>query len=356
VLFGEQVVGAVRMGTTCGEQQTAEPELTIRLRQATAEALAEVYPPPDQPPTLPTRPAAGRRDPPLTVEAIRGCLASLTGRPPDGVSAEEAGEVEATLHQAADEAASRVLAALDAYVALFQRLGLGPHEVLAYIRRERRLIAELYFAAREPKPSPDRLRRLGLQLAVDARLPVDGRLERFVAVSAGPGFALRVYPTASAAGVNLPPPTPPISAFSPRASLVLPGLVEGRVDADAIVGRVETLFGRAPEVRDAQEVDEDRELTYAITDDRLQLWVAGVEVTGIEGRDAQKFLKYFCPRPGIRKSGRELERLSSVKITNASQTVGLIRARLGSVTPAARNWLLTRPLRWADGVRIRRAE
>jgi len=48
-----------------------------------------------------------------------------------------------------------------------------------YFRVANRTLVSLYFAARQPQPSPDELKRLALRYALDARRHVEGDLRRF---------------------------------------------------------------------------------------------------------------------------------------------------------------------------------
>jgi hypothetical protein len=108
-----------------------------------------------------------------------------------------------------------------AYEQLFKRLGIGPAQVEDYIRQEWRLLASLYFAAREPMPSADRLCRLAYQLAIDARQPIIGRLLVFEAKETESGWSIRQHDCVASQVIGLPATGHAITEISPWVPQIL---------------------------------------------------------------------------------------------------------------------------------------
>lgn len=289
----------------------------------------------------------------MTTEEIRRNIAGLHRVSLNQVSSEAAKQYHDALIRQAEDCASAIISRFVAYERLFTRLDLMPAEVEPYIRRERRLLASLYFEAREPVPSPHQLRRLVYQLAIDVRHPVEGDLAKIECHQEHDGWRLRVHSTLAHRASALPPPDGDITAFSPLVPHVLACINQTRPDGPRLVNWIELVFGRQPVHQDTLDFSDTRELEFEIDGDHLQLWVGAVEVAGIDRKDEQALLRYFCDNPTGSCTGAELARRLKGKITNPSQAVHSINKALGMVLPEVGEWLLTKPIRWAAGVQVR---
>jgi hypothetical protein len=162
--------------------------------------------------------------------------------------AEQFGAAQVEQYRAAGaEAAAPLAHVLASYARHVAALGVGPNQVRDYLARERRLLGELYHECRTPVPSPDKVRRLALQYALDARSPVNGHIRRFdVRCHAGVcGIGER-----PASPLLLTTVTPPSrTVHHPFAPLVLEAAYADTPAAHDIVGVIESLFGRAPDSR-----------------------------------------------------------------------------------------------------------
>lgn len=251
--------------------------------------------------------------------------------------------------------------ALDAFVGpwlkqyhdLFVRLTLPPDQVEAYVRRERALLATLYFAVLEPTPSLHRVRKLAYQLALDARTPLREDLFHVEPRETANGWQLSLLDTPAARDYGVAPGGD-IAALSPHARFVFEAVLP-RLDVQSIMDWIELVFGRQPERRDTLEFLDVREFSYRIEDDgKLRLWIGAVEVQGIHRKDEQALLTFFCENPKLSLTGSELKkRLGKNAIKNPSQAAKNIKEALRVVLPDAGGWLQTAPYRWADGIQVR---
>jgi hypothetical protein len=80
---------------------------------------------------------------------------------------------------------------------------------------------------------------------------------------------------------------------------------------------------------------------------RVRLWINDSEVKLPHWKDIHNLLKSLCTNPQEELRGRATERNSN--ITNASQAVTKIQKALEATWADAKGWLLTNPIRWADG-------
>ena len=136
------------------------------------------------PPSPPTR-GTGLIDAIRPGSPARSRLAGLYA-PPDGgeiqTAAEEADPkllaFAVQYAQVAVTAGQRVATHPLLYAIAFVRLGVQPEEVFDHLRAERAVLADLGQEARRSRPSHERLTRLALRLAVDARHEYAGRCDR----------------------------------------------------------------------------------------------------------------------------------------------------------------------------------
>jgi hypothetical protein len=122
------------------------------------------------------------------------------------------------------------------------------------------------------------------------------------------------------------------------------------------VAWIESIYGREPEERDAAEFATAPRLDYQSSPGGLlRLWIGGEEVPGIGRKDEQALLRYFCENSEAKATGPQLRMLlGEDKISNPSQAARGVKEALGKALPEAKDWLLTDPLRWAEGVEVRR--
>ena len=83
------------------------------------------------------------------------------------------------MRRSAEETAALVSAYLDAIVEHLEAIGCSPADVASYLRCRQQTLASLYLLIAQPNPSPTETRKLALRLALDARKPIEGNLERF---------------------------------------------------------------------------------------------------------------------------------------------------------------------------------
>lgn len=236
--------------------------------------------------------------------------------PEDDVTGEEQ-------HTAASIRAARLTGG---YVEHFIALGITSEEVKGFTEQERRLLATMYFAARESPPSADKLLRLALQLAIDVRQPVTGNLQHVTLAN--------------------------LTVTNPSAEPVWAWVRADPPDALRLAAWIERTFGRQPERREINPANA-RVIEYTMGTP-TRLWVGDVEVASITGKNEQALLRYFCENVEARMTGPELVReLGEDALTNPSYAAQVIRAALGHAHPPAQNWFLTRPFRWADDVIVR---
>ena len=74
-------------------------------------------------------------------------------------------------------------------------------DVEQYFRAANRTLASLYFVAKQPRPSPDGLKRLALRYALDARRAIEGDLRRFETRRTERGWEIVEYQTAVERGI-----------------------------------------------------------------------------------------------------------------------------------------------------------
>lgn len=272
---------------------------------------------------------------------------------PGGVTDENVQEVLADARSTWHGEFEALMSAVESYTALCTRLGLSPEQVDGYLRRERRLLAELYFAACEPRPSEDRLLRLAYQLALDARSPLQGSPEWFAATRFTDGsWAVGYHVSPVTRAVRLPP-SRYVTSLSPLAGAVFERLGRTPTDYTGLAAVVRTLFLREPRPEDTAEPVVDPVVEYRVEDGQVRLWAAGVEVNGLHRKDEQALLRYFCRYPTARLTGPKLkEKVGEPGIANPSQAAKRVRAALRTTCEQAGDWFQTDPFRWAKGVRV----
>jgi hypothetical protein len=228
-------------------------------------------------------------------------------------------------------------------------LGVGPDRVREYLEIERRVLGSLYFAVGKPVPSPTTVRALAVRYAADARRAIDpAEMIRFECRRREDGWEIGEYPPYSPVARSLPPPAGFRPVAHPFAELLLEFAFADPPDAAQIVGLVESIYRRAPGPSDTLEAAPER-LTFAIDAGRLRLWVDGAEVDGIDGLYEQALLQYLCVNPTARLAGRRLQE-QVPELKNASAAAKKVQQAMGRARPEAAAWLLTAPIRWADGI------
>lgn len=241
---------------------------------------------------------------------------------------------------------------IEEYLQVCRRLDIHPAQVDAYMQKEMRLLGSMYAAAREYVPSRDKLRRLAIRLAIDARQPIEGNLRRYK--RRYEGCHLKLVLPAAPRTPGSPHPDGEVTTFSPLLPEVLRHVFKPQPDVINLVGWIEDVYGRQPGPQDTLEYAEVQQLDYKIDGDRVRLWIGNEVVTGIGGKNEQALLRYFCQNPASRISGPGLKKqLEAKAITNPSLAAKGIQKALGSVRPAAAGWFVTKPFRWAEGLLVR---
>jgi hypothetical protein len=233
-------------------------------------------------------------------------------------------------------------------------IGVPPEHVRDYRRQESRILTNLYFKAREPVPSPDDLRRLAFQYALDARLPVEGNLARFGWQKLQRRWAVGQYPDPAARSQGLSPPLGYRTIHGWYHNYVLEKVITTRIDRDSLIDVIEAILGGRPAESWLSETAGPSAFEYDITADGVvKLWIWGSPVTKIDGINVQRLLRYFCDNPDAHPSGRSLE-ATGPKIKNVSSAAERLRSRLKAANTMAEGWFTTKPLGWAKGCSPRR--
>lgn len=306
-------------------------------------------------PSQPAHPTPPRTPGEATNEDVRRSIAALHGIDPADVTDKMVGRIRREMKKEAEKEADMLAMRVGAYIKLFTRLGLPVGQVHSYMTQERRLLGSMYYQAREPRPSPDGLRRLAIQLALDVRKPIAGSLRSIRIMHDNSGWRVEDYRGIHASSV-LPPPGGFVTAISPFADQVLPYVDPPEQNIPHLINWIEVEFGGVPSRTETLEAVNTRELRFQVSEGHLRLWIADTEIKGLVTKDEQAFLRYFCENPKARISGPALRKKLGVHaINNPSQAARRIRQALEAVLPEAVDWLATDPLRWADGVRVLRS-
>jgi hypothetical protein len=160
------------------KQVKKKPDTSAKdeLRRTIVSCLGVAYPnyPGEKPPSVPDQFRQGKKTEPP---------AKGSRRPPPGVSKSEHRKVERCLRQIVATAiadADSLVEHIDQLAENLLALGCTTKaDVEHYFLVANRTLVSLYFAARQPQPSPDELKRFALRYALDARRPVEGDLRRF---------------------------------------------------------------------------------------------------------------------------------------------------------------------------------
>src|SRR5262249_31624762 len=139
----------------------------------------------------------------------------------------------------------------DGLVAHLLSVGCKPEDVAAYFHLRRRTFASLYAFIAQPNPSPGEVKRLALRLALDARRPVGGDINRFTWQRLKSGWLVGESPTVSHRTMLFP-----LSSQLVTDPLVV--LILDRVFAEApsqyrIMEVIEFILGGPPRLGDTLE-------------------------------------------------------------------------------------------------------
>jgi hypothetical protein len=143
------------------------------------------------------------------------------------------------IEEVASADATRLAAHLNQLVEHLQAVGCTDQaDVEQYFRAANRTLASLYFAAKQPHPSPDELTRLALRFVLDARRPVQGDLRRYDLRRLERGWEIAEYP----------------SVVARRLPFRLPSRIIGDVHKVSVLDFV---FARLPQIFDLMKMIED---------------------------------------------------------------------------------------------------
>ena len=144
----------------------------------------------------------------------------------------------------------------------------------------------------------------------------------------------------------------PITAERPGTALsdaVLRHLDGAASNDYSILSLIEKALGGEPKPYDTLE-NAPSQLSYSTEGDVIQLWIRGIPVDDLKGKNEQALLKHFCQNPEDKISGRRLEKRLGKQLKNASKAAKAVKDAMRDVDAEAGDWFLTDPLRWAPGV------
>jgi hypothetical protein len=280
--------------------------------------------------------------------AAATCLSKSVGK----VSDEEVRDFVRRGEEAAASTADFVGEFFVNYAAHLASIGCPPESVLDYVRLEQQTLGSLYYLAREAAPSPTELRRLAFRLALDARKPVEGNVNRITCQPGPRGWVVAEHTSLALTAFPLQPAVGGRRVWNPITRVILDCILNEPPSIFKLMEIIEVVFGGPPQRSDTLEGVTSPSFTYAVAGERegpvVRLSIDGREVP-LRGRaDVHRLLKELCLNPGARRKGRQLERERG--ITNASQAAKQVQQALDSTHPGAGAWLRTEPyLHWADG-------
>lgn len=183
---------------------------------------------------------------PPTTDQGRRSLRTMPSPEVEARLAEQCGAERVEQSRAAGaEVAEHFAHLLLSYARHFAGIGIGKRQVRAYLQSERRVLTEIYNEGRSPVISPDKVRRLVLQYALDARYPVSGLLRRFD-VRFGEGSCEIGERPAEPLLLTAIPPHEFKVVRHPFAAWLMRAAYADRPAAHDIVQVVESIFGRSP--------------------------------------------------------------------------------------------------------------
>jgi hypothetical protein len=281
----------------------------------------------------------------------QAAAAFYLGIPTGEVSKKHLDRFLKVIRDATNANADRVGRFLCDYVTHLSSVGCSPDDVPGYIRLEQRVLASLYYLARQLAPSPMEMRQLALRSALDARRPVTKDLSLFAWQHTAQGWTITAYPSRAHRAVPLPPPGGVTVVRDPRINAILDCVLVTPPNVPRLMGAIEQVFGRIPRQTDTLEALELPTFTYAICTDngytKIGLWINGQFVALPRQKDIHNLLALLCQNPRGEYHSRRL--LPSHSIRNASQAAKTIRKALEKVFPGAAAWLQTCPLCWVEG-------
>jgi hypothetical protein len=276
-------------------------------------------------------------------------LAALLGKPVEEITDAEVDRHVQEIRAAADQQAEEVGHYLDDLAAHLEAIGCPLDEVPTYLRLGEQTLGSLYVLVGQGNPSPGELRRLGLRYALDTRNPVEGDLSRFTFGRESQGWRITEDPAGPPRVLPLPLPGRLVTNF--QAVRVLDCVLADPPAIPRLMLAIETILNKVPGPQDglpgrAKPVFSYQLATGPDAEVRVRLWVNDTEVSLQQWGDIHRLLQVLCCNPTSQFKGRHLKERG---IRNASQAVAKIREALEQVWPEASGWLLTGPIRWAEG-------
>jgi hypothetical protein len=236
------------------------------------------------------------------------------------------------------------------FVRHFERINLSLPEITRYFQTEKAVFAQLYFVAKDARPSQAQLCEYAYRLAIDARaeLPFS-----FTSYSVG-----KVYWDGE---LKIILKTPPGTKQSREVTHPYLTRIIETLNPDQIMLTIEQLFGRAPTPDDTQVPIDQKLIEYEVVTDRVQrVWINGCEVMGWAKKQnaAICLLALFRESPlsyTLNEFGRRIAaslNWPKEKKFNVSKHSEEIRELFKETLRGADTWLEADPLQWADGVVI----
>ncbi len=230
----------------------------------------------------------------------------------------------------------------------FEMLAVQPPDVHDYLLWEQRVLGSLYGAVREPVLSPSRIKELAIRFAVDPRRPLQGHLLQYVVDFNDGGIAIGKYPE-NMPYSQLQPPAARKVVHTLFAKILLKHVFAQEINARELIDFVEGIFiGVPPAGLTLDNVQHDR-LTYSHEGGRIRMWVMGQEVMRIHGAYEQLLLRIMCQDPTICSTASGLKNREP-RLKNPWSAVRKVRDAMRAIAEEAGDFILTKPLRWADGV------
>lgn len=324
-------------------EAAGEVENRQSLRQAIINALVEFRLPRDER-SVTLRDQTGKAD----RETSRQAIAVLLELPLADVTDARLDVEIAKIRQSAEEDAEALIAYVDSLVEKFESIGCKHNEIHGYFRLARQTLASLYVAISHPGPSPTEVKKLALRYALDARKAVEGSLDRFHLTRKESYWEVREYLGIAVRSI----PMPPRCVRDPVAVDVLDQVFRDKLDTYRLMELIEWWLGDQPSKDDALSPARKPRFTYQIAtsnsgEPTVALWVGQAEVKLPRRRDVHSLLESLCTEPDQQLTGPQCRR--QLRISNPSEVCILIRKALGGVDANARDWLLTKPIRWAPG-------
>jgi hypothetical protein len=232
-------------------------------------------------------------------------------------------------------------------VAHLQAIDCKPEEVAGYFRLRRQTLASLYILVSKLNPSPSEMKKMALRFALDARMPIEGDIDRFTWRREPGRWEVVQYPSVAHRLMQLT--LPPRLVDDAFAVAVLDCVFRNPPPIHGLMELIESIFNGPSQAGDTLEGAGQPCLTYAVAEDQrhVRLWVGDREVQLVGWRDVHQLLRELCTKPDTPLKGREAGR--RLGINNASQAASEIRKALEATLHGAREWLLTNPIRWATG-------